>query len=141
LRVSPVDIRTSVLLIDENLNDRPISQALRLVDYNAKSVTEEFGQGVNDPMLIQWLGLQGGIWVTADEKAKRTHAHEINSAGISVLWIRRDKKLGMSKKAQLLLILWIIDDILKEVYRRKTPVKFLAYYHGVKPKYEILSNS
>lgn len=126
----------SFLLIDANLADRPLSQALRLVDYNALSVTEQLGEGATDPIIIHWLALQGGIWVTADERARRKHANEIRAAGIHILWVRRHRKHGMSKKAQLLLLLWIVDDILQEIRQARAPTQFLAYYSGQRPKWE-----
>jgi len=127
-----------LILIDASLSDRPLAEALRLVGYTAVAVTDQFEQGARDPVLIQWLGLQGGIWVTADEKVRREHAEEIKTAGIHILWVRRPKKLGMSKKAQLLLLLWVIDPILDEVRRTRRPLQFLAKYSGAKPKWERL---
>jgi hypothetical protein len=123
-----------LLLIDANLAERPLAQALRLVDYNAEAVSDKFGQGAPDPIIIQWLGLQGGVWVTADEHAKREHAEEIKAAGIHILWVRRPKKQGFSKKAQLLLLLWIADDVLNHIAGAKNPAQFLAQYSGQRPK-------
>jgi hypothetical protein len=109
-----------------------------LVDYNAVAVTEQFGQGVEDPTLIQWLGFRGGIWVTADKRAKHQHSEEIREAGIHILWVRRHKKEGMSKKAQLLLLLWVLDPILDEIARARRPTQFLSRYIGERPKWERL---
>lgn len=133
---SPHDRQKPLLLIDASLADRPLAEALRLVDYNAVAVTDQFGHGVKDPTLIQWLGLQGGIWVTADEKARREHSDEIKDAGIHIIWVRRPKKTGMNKKQQLLLILWTIDPILDEIATAQRPAQFMAYYNVQRPKYE-----
>lgn len=127
-----------LLLIDESLADVPLAQALRIVDYNAVAVTEQFGHGVEDPTLIQWLGLQGGTWVTADERAKREHSEEIGTAGVHIVWVRRPRKAGMTKKAQLLLLLWVLDAVLEEISRARRPAQFSAYYSGVRPKWEQL---
>jgi hypothetical protein len=122
-----------LLLVDESLSANPLAVILRLLDYNAKAVTEQFGQGVEDPTLIRWLGLQGGIWITADEKAKRQHADEIMEAGIHIVWVRRSKE-GMGKKDQALLLLWVIDTIVGHISRARKPTQFLAYFVGRRPK-------
>jgi len=136
--MSPASMQGCKLLIDACLSDRVIAKALCMVDYNAESVTEKFGPSITDPILIQWLGLQRGIWVTADENARRKHATEINNAGIHVLWVRRDRNMGMSKREQLLLILWVIDDILETAGASRAPAQFLAYFSGKRPKWEKL---
>lgn len=134
---SPAEKQGALLLIDESLADRILAPALRLVDYNAVAVTQQFGPGVQDPILIQWLGFQGGIWITADEKAKRKHSEEIKGAGIHIVWVRRLKEV-MSKKAQLLLLLWVIDPILEEIAKTRRPAQFLARYSGKRLKWERL---
>ena len=115
-----------------------LAQALTLVGYNAKSVRELFGQGTKDPMLIQWLGFQGGIWITADERAKRKHAEEIRRASIHLVWVRRPRNLRFSKKDQLLLLLWVVDPILEQIAKAKGPVQFLAFYRGERPRWKRL---
>lgn len=129
-----------LILIDASLADRPLAEALRLVGYSAMAATEQFGQGAPDPMIIKWHGLRGGIWVTADEKARREHAQEIKDAGIHILWVRRPKH-GMSKKDQLLLLLWVIDSILQEMSMARGPTQFLAKYSGARPKWERLQSA
>lgn len=124
-----------LLLIDASLADCPIAKALKLVDYNAVACTDQFSGGTPDKLIIQWLGLQNGIWITADEKAKREHSGEIHKSGINIIWVRRSKE-GMSKKAQLLLLLWVIDPILDEVNKLKSAAYFLAKYSGARPKWE-----
>lgn len=126
-----------LILIDASLADKPLAEALRLVGYSTASTTEQFGQGAPDPMIIKWHGLRGGIWVTADEKARRKHAQVIKDAGIHILWVRRSKQ-GMSKKAQLMLLLWVIDPILQEMSMSRGPAQFLANYSGARPKWERL---
>jgi len=125
------------LLIDASLSDRPIAKALALVDYNSVAVTEQFKDGTPDQTIIQWLGFHGGIWITADERARRVHAEEIRGAGIHILWVRRPKH-GMSKKDQLLLLLWVLDPILQEITRARGPAQFLASYSGQRPRWKKL---
>jgi hypothetical protein len=124
-----------ILLIDASLADCPLAEALHLVDYNAIACTKQFPGGTLDPTIIQWLALQNGIWITADEKAKRKHADEIHKAGINIIWVHRPKE-GMSKKAQLLLFLWVIDPVLDEINKSRGTAYFLAKYSGARPKWE-----
>jgi len=137
LQESPPRDHSPLLLIDASLADCPLADAFKLVDYNAVACTKQFAGGTPDPQIIQWIGLQGGIWITADERAKRTHSEEIKKARINIVWVRRPKQ-GMSKKAQLLLLLWVIDPILDETLKAKEPVRFLAKYSGMRPKWERL---
>ena len=135
MQESPPKGLDSLLLIDASLADCPLAKALGLVDYNAVACTEQFSGGTPDPTIIKWIALQNGIWITADEKAKRTHADEIQKAGINIIWVRRTKQ-GMSKKAQLLLLLWVIDPILDEIMKSKGAAYFLAKYSGARPRWE-----
>jgi len=137
LQESLPDKLEPILFIDASLADCPLADALSLVDYNAVACSKQFSGGTPDPIIIQWLGLQNGIWITADERAKRTHADEIQKAGINIIWVRRPKQ-GMNKKAQLLLLLWVIDQILDEIKKSKGSVYFLAKYSGARPKWERL---
>lgn len=125
----------TLLLIDASLPDGPMAKALTLVDYNAIACTEQFSGGTPDQTIIRWLGLQNGIWITADERAKREHADEIYKAGINIIWVRRPKE-GMSKKAHLLLLLWVLDPILGEIKKSRGAAYFLAKYSGARPKWE-----
>lgn len=136
MQESPPEGHDPVILIDASLADCPMAKALTLVDYNAIACTEQFPGGTPDQTIIQWLGLQNGIWVTADEKAKREHSKEIHKAGINIIWVRRHKKEGMSKKAQLLLLLWVIDPVLDEINKSRGAMYFLAKYSGARPKWE-----
>jgi hypothetical protein len=123
-----------LLFIDACLADNPLAIALQAVNYNAIACNKQFPNATPDPTIIQWLALQGGIWITADEKAKRQHALEIKKAGVHVIWIKRSKN-GMNAKNQLLLILWIIDPILQEISRAKRPCYFIGDYNGLRPRY------
>ncbi len=137
MQESPPKSVDPILLIDASLADCPLADALNLVDYHAVACTKQFSGGTPDPTILQWLGLQNGIWITADEKAKRKHADEIQKANINIVWVHRPKD-GMSKKAQLLLLLWVIDPILDEVKKSNNASYFLAKYSGLRPKYERL---
>ena len=132
------DATSPLILIDASLADRPLANAMREVDYNTVATSVQFGDGALDPTIIQWLGLQQGIWVTANENARRKHSDEIRAAGINIIWVRRPKKRGLSKKAQLLLLLWVMDPILEEMANANTPAQFRAYYSGSRPKKERL---
>lgn len=138
MQVSFLDTQKLLLLIDENLADLVLAEALTLVGYNAKSVRRLLGAGTEDPILINWLGIQRGIWITTDQKAKSEHFKDIKKAGIHIIWVRPPRHLQFSKKTQLLLLLWVIDPILQEIAKVKGPAQFLAYYSGSRPKYKRL---
>ncbi|MBT9148785.1 MAG: hypothetical protein DDT28_00199 [Dehalococcoidia bacterium] len=138
MQTSFLENQKPLLLIDESLADYMLAQVLRLVDYNAVAVREQFGEGAQDPILIRWLGLQRGVWITSDERAKWEHSHEIKDAGIHILWVRRPKNLRFGKKAQLLLILWVIDPVLQEIVNARGPAQFRARYSGERPRWERL---
>jgi hypothetical protein len=135
LQELPLKGPAPLILIDASLADCPMAKALTLVDYNAIACTEQFPGGTPDQTIIQWLGLQNGVWITADERAKREHSDEIHKAGINIIWVRRPKE-GMSKKAQLLLLLWVIDPVLNEIKKSRGAAYFLAKYSGARPKWE-----
>lgn len=139
MQESPPKHYETILLIDASLADYPLAEALKLVDYNAVACTKQFSGGTPDPTIIQWLGLQNGIWITADEKAKRKHSDNIQKAGINIIWVHRPKQ-GMNKKAQLLLLLWVIDPILDEIAKSRSASFFLAKYSGSRPKWERIYN-
>jgi hypothetical protein len=138
-RQSPEGVRAQLVLIDASLADRPLAQVLRLVGYNSVAVSEQFPPDAPDPQLILWLGLQRGVWVTADERARRTHSQVIRSSEVSIVWVRRDRRQGMSTKDQILLILWVIDEVVEGITRSRSPVQFIASYNGKRPKLERLS--
>jgi hypothetical protein len=117
----------------------PVAEALKLVDYNALSVSKVFGQGTQDNVIIQWLGLNGGVWVTGDEKAKHEHVIGIKKAGIHIVWVHRHKKHGMNKKDQLKLLLWVLDPILEVLSRARGPAQFRTHYSGIRPVWKQLS--
>ncbi|MBI2918678.1 MAG: hypothetical protein HYY01_11915 [Chloroflexi bacterium] len=126
-----------LILLGENLSPN-VSQALRLVDYNARHGTEVFPQRMPDPTVVPWLALQQAVWVTADERARRQWAEEIRRAGIPVIWVHRPKE-GLSRKALLLLLLWVLDPILTEVAKARGPRHFRASFSGKRPKWEALA--
>ena len=85
MRTSTPDIRDLDVLIDENLADHALATALSAVGYRATAVRDRFGPGTDDPTLIQWLGLQKGVWITRDKKAKSMHADEIERSQIHIV--------------------------------------------------------
>lgn len=139
MRASLPDPHDLQILIDENLADDAIAAALVAVGYNAVSVRAKFGQGTKDPSLIQWLGMQRGVWITRDKKAKSKHADEIEKSQIHIGWVTFPKKAGLSMKNQLLLLLWCVDEILEQIIRARQPARFRLYYNGKQPKFERLS--
>ncbi len=74
---------------------------MQAVGYRVNTVEEVFGErGIKDPQIIAWCGESGAVWIHADDNARREHAREIVTAGISTVWIPRGK-YGLSIKDQL----------------------------------------
>ena len=126
------------MFVDESLADMPLANVLRILDYNARAVKEVLPEGTKDEVLLGWLSLQGGVWVTADDRARRRHNQAIRAAGVNVLWVTRPRD-GMSKKAQAYLLLGVLDKLLDGLVHARDPRWFRAYYSGERPKLEELS--
>jgi len=98
--------------LDHSLNPA-IAEALRLVGYNVRSVTEVFGVppgGVKDPTIIEWLAANQVVWLTTDVAAKKLYAQTTNLNKVSVVWYRQPKR-GLPAKDQH----WIITKFLKRI--------------------------
>jgi len=134
LQQSAISPNSTVILIDESLADKALAIALSAVDYNAIASTVQLGSGALDPTIIQWLGFQGGLWVTADFDSKRKHADAIKNASINILWIERPKNGGFPKRSQPRLVISVIDPVLNEIAKSRCTCFFIAKFNGDKPK-------
>ena len=103
--------------------------ALSAVGFNAKGVREVLGQGVSDPEIIEWLGAQGGVWVHADDRAKKQHRQEMVTAQISTLWVHRPRQ-GMSAVDQLRAIIYVLEDYLSVLRGSRGPTHRQVLIHG-----------
>jgi len=105
-----------LFLIDDSLVYQ-VANALALFEYNVTSVRVVFGgrDRVKDPEIISWLAaLDGpGVWIHADDRAKKQHRAEIIAGGISTVWVIRPGG-SMSGKHQLRLLSWAIPNILDQ---------------------------
>ncbi len=134
----PHEHRSSpLILIDESLAAGPLQTVLSAVGYQAVSVQQAVGAGAQDSVILSWLGLRQGIWVTADEKAKRQHAGLIKSAGIHIIWVHRPKE-GLNLRQQALLLLSTLDLILEDAARARSPRLYLVKFSGQRPRWERL---
>lgn len=118
----------TLLLIDESLSPS-VARALSAVGFNARSVEEALGQGAQDPDIIEWVGQQGGVWVHADNSARRQHRQETLTARISTLLVRRPKE-GMSAVDQLRAIIYVLEDYLAALQTSRGPVHRQVSLHG-----------
>lgn len=101
-----------LFLLDNMLNPA-IASALRLVDYDMRSVAEIFGDrpdGVKDPEIIEWCAENRAVWFTADIAAKRRYEQQTKLQRISVVWFHRPKQ-GWSTKQQH----WIVTKFLQRI--------------------------
>lgn len=104
-------------MLDESL-DQAVAEALRLVGYNFTTVFRVFpGRArVPDHEIIEWLYRNDGVWVHADDKAKREHGKLIIAKNIRTLWIYRPR--GMMSGAEQLRILSYVLPVLLDNYRQ-----------------------
>ena len=121
-----------MILIDDTL-DRFVADALRLVEFNVSSVYEVFDRRdrVLDPEIIAWLSnlKVPGVWVHADNRAKKQHRALIISSQISTIWVIRPKG-AMSGKHQLRLLSWVIPNVLDDQAPFARPFHFRVDEHG-----------
>lgn len=100
-------------LLDNSLNPA-IASALRLVDYDIRSVNEVFGaqpqDSVPDEEIIAWCAANGTTWITADIAARIQHEAQLKAECVSVVWIRQPKA-GLSTKQQHKAIVRYLDKV------------------------------
>ena len=86
-------------------------------------------QGVDDREIIPWVARQSGIWIHADDSARKDHTALMLAQGISTLWVHRPK-YGMSGAKQLRLIAYVLDDFLEKFQLSRRPIHYRASAHG-----------
>lgn len=105
--------------------------------FNAVSVRDGWPrEGVSDTEIIPWVAHQGGVWVHADDKAKKQHRRQMLSSGISTLWVKRPKH-GMSGADQLRAIAYVIQNYLNRFDAAKGPVHYRVSAHGERTRERI----
>lgn len=101
-------------LLDENLSPA-IAQALRLFDWDIKTVTEVFKrQGPADKDIIDWLGKTGAIWLTEDVSARKQNEFLLKTRRVSVVWLKQPKK-GLNAWEQFKILVRDIDRVAKTI--------------------------
>lgn len=110
-----------------------VADALALVGLPAKSAYEVFERrdNVKDEEIITWLGQLGpaGIWVHADNRARKQHRVRIISNRISTIWVKR-KKGGMSAREQLRLLSYVLPYALENYVPFEKPFHLTVGEHG-----------
>lgn len=129
-------------LIDENLSPS-LAPVFAAVGYKVTSVKQAFSgrSGVSDEEIIRWLserGRQNAVWVTADEDARRVHEKLIHAANISVLWILRPRRRGLTGLQELQLLSLVIEKVTATVAEAQHPVYLRASLNVRRPKLEQL---
>lgn len=104
--------REPLFLLDESLVP-DVARALASVGYEIRVTNEVFEkQGAKDPEIIEWCRQNDAVWIHADNRAKRQHRNRIQTSGIRTLWIRRNKRDGMSAKEQLRILSFVLPRLI-----------------------------
>ncbi len=126
-----------MLWIDNSLSPL-VAQALKIVGYNVvvQGDVEEFSslpRVLDDQHIIPWLQRNDGIWVHADNSARREHRKQIAISQIRTLWIHRpDGK--MSNREQLRVLAYVLPDALEDFAAPKARHRhFQVSVHGQPP--------
>ena len=121
-----------LVLLDHSLV-HSVADALALVELPVLSAYKAFDQreSVKDEEIIAWLGQRGpaGIWVHADDRAKKAHKVDIVSNRISTIWVRRRRGV-MSARSQLRLLAYVIPYVLAEYRPFDRPFHLMTREHG-----------
>lgn len=135
----PHPSREIKFLLDECLPYR-VADSLREVGFN---ITSSHGEGVDgweDDQLIPWLGVQQFVWITKDDSARKAHERAIQSAQISVVWVRgTERKDGttikntINLKEVLHLLVAKLDDMRDVIAEANGPRFFLLHMRGKSP--------
>ena len=129
-----------LFLLDENLPPvfAPVFSA---IGFNMTSVSLAFlgRRSVPDEEIIAWLGInedgaQYSVWVTTDQEARRIHGVRVVQAGISVLWIQRPPRSGLTSLQELQLLSIVLKDVQSVVSSSNQPAYLVASLSGRRPK-------
>lgn len=121
--------------MDENLPNGPIVTVLQAMEYDARAPS----RGTQDRSLIQWIASFGGVWITADERARMSYRDEIQKAGIHIVLVQRPRQ-GLSRRAAIRLIVYLIEKVIQDVARARSPQVYRLRYSGDRPIAEFLSS-
>ena len=129
-----------LFLLDENLPPA-FAPVFSAIGFNMTSVSQAFlgRRSVPDEEIIAWLGVNEeearcSVWVTTDQRARRMHGARIMQTGISVLWIERPSRRGLSSLQELQLLSLILDDVQAILVSSGQPVYLLASLVGRRAK-------
>ncbi len=98
-----------------------MADALRLAGWDIQNISQAFDckptDSIPDETIIPWCARNGWVWITADESARREHEVALKQHQVSVLWVVKPAKTGMStayQHAHLAAALLKLDDKLSQ---------------------------
>ena len=91
---------------------------------------------IKDEEIIPWVGQQDGVWVHADDSAKKDNRELLLANSISTLWVRRPKT-GMSGASQLRAVAYVVEDFLERKRNSRRPIHYRLIAHGQPGKQRI----
>ena len=108
--------RAARFLLDESLSPE-VAQALALVGYEIRHLSDVLGKGTDDTEIIDWCRRNGAIWIHADDRARIEHRERLLTSGIRTLWIRR-KGGAMPSQEQLRIISYVLPQLIRNYGER-----------------------
>lgn len=79
-----------------------------------KRVLAETGEErILDPHIIEWLGERNGIWIHADDSAKREHAKLIIARDVRTMWVYRPTG-KLSAREQMRIVGYVLPQLLQK---------------------------
>ena len=135
-------IRSNRFLLDESLPPL-IASVLQQVGYPITSSQEQQMEGVPDEVLIPWMGNNELAWITKDDAARTEHGALIQSARISVVWVRglerRNRttvRNNISVKDLHRMLTMKLDEISEDIFESRGPRYFRLFLGGRGPTLE-----
>ena len=136
------EVFNSPLVLIDHWLVNSVANALALVGLPVANAYDTFDQrdSVKDEEIIEWLGRRGpaGIWVHADDRAKKRHKTDIVSNRISTIWVRR-RSGKMPARSQLRLLAHVVPYVLETYSPFEKPFHITTWEHGsdVRPRARI----
>ena len=125
-----------LFLVDESVSPN-VAKALRKVGYRTRLVREiaDFAGviGVKDEQLIPWMGINGAVWVHADNKARRRHRKLLIAHNVRTLWLHRPNG-QLSSRQQLKALSYVMERFINQLIEDPGQRHYAVRIRGAHPR-------
>ncbi len=111
------ELHSPRFLLDESLA-HPVADALQLVGYDIQDVVTVLdpdrargSDSIKDPEIIAWCQENGGVWIHADDRARKEHGALMLRSRIRTLWVFRPHG-RMTAREQLRILAFALPKLL-----------------------------